>query len=186
MVLKPALAGVLASVLVSACGGRTFTVLDAPADGGPWTVIATERFATPSARFPGVAVGTCGAFGALLGGVGVLGMDARVRATFDLGGLPHRELRVRFGYVVIDSWDDETAFLDVDGVRVWGITCDKGQPTTCAQSVDECGLATYNDGLVPVDVVVPHQASSVALEIGASLDQTDEAWGISQLEVSVR
>ena len=94
----------------------------------------------------------------------------------------------------MDSWDNEYAYLNVDGVRRWDLyrtdynTCNNGwspysgsfpNPWNGDDAWDKC----YYD----VDVTVPHTASSLLLRIGSTIDSptADESWGFSKKEVKL-
>lgn len=159
--------------------------------GGGWTRLASEDFSQPVTGFSNNTITECGAFGRILGGYKTFGKTA-VTAVFDLKGVPHTELRLRFEYVVIDSWDGEIAYAELDGKRFWQIRCDKGNAKTCGQTADQCGwdgpIAGRNDGAVPVDALVPHSRDEASVLWGAMLDQSsgDESWGIDNVGVFVR
>jgi hypothetical protein len=159
--------------------------------GGGWTRVAAEDFAMPGAAtaFSRSAITTCGAFGSILGGYKTFGNDT-VTATFPLRGVPHAEVRLTFELIVLDSWDSEVAFADLDGKRVWMIRCDKLAPATCNQTSDQCGWTGTDrlDGKVPVDLLVPHTRDVAQLSVGAILDQGsgDESWGLDNVAIYVR
>ncbi len=156
---------------------------------GGWTRLATFDFENDVSGFTRNEVTTCGALGRFLGGYRVFGSEA-VATTIDLRGVPHSELRLRFEFVAIDSWDGEVAFAEVDGARIWRVRCGKDDPRTCGQASDQCGWEGpfRNDGKVAVDVTTAHLRDSALIEFGAMLDQSkrDESWGIDNVSVSVR
>jgi hypothetical protein len=158
--------------------------------GGGWTRILEDDFSAPPTGFSRAELTTCGAFGSILGGYQMLGFGDTVTKAVPLAGIPHQEIRVRFEFVVIDSWDGELAFAELDGARLWERRCSKGTPGNCQQTSDQCGWSgpDPNDGKVLVDVTVPHARDEAALTFGAVLDQArgDESWGLDNLSILLR
>lgn len=162
---------------------------DMTGQGGGWTRVVFDDFSSPPTAFSKNTVTSCGAWGSILGGHRVLGNET-ITTTVDLLGVPHQELRLRFDFLALDSWDGERAFAEVDGARVWSIVCDKANPRTCNHAADMCGWDGRDrlDGRVSVDQVVPHTRAQAMVAIGAVLDQStaDESWGIDDFAVLVR
>jgi hypothetical protein len=162
---------------------------DMTGKGGGWTRIIEEDFSSPPAGFTRNVITTCGAFGSILGGHRQFGNET-VAVTVSLRAIPHRELRVKFEFVVLDSWDNEAAFADLDARRVWSVRCDEGFPATCQQTSDQCGWdgMARNDGKLPVDITAAHLREQATLSVGAVLDQNtiDESWGLDNLSIWVR
>jgi len=156
-------------------------------DPNAWMVVLKDDFSTASTTlFPGGVTG-CGGLGSILGGTPVLGEGATIAGTIPIA-TPHREMRVKFKFVVIDSWDGEEASLQANGQKVWSHSCQGAPSFNCNQDYPQCGNAPIRDGVVPVEVVFPHTASQVDLLWSTALDQPpiDESWGLDDLEIAVR
>ena len=153
-----------------------------------WKVVFSSAFDATSPQFPATAVSQCGRFGSLLGGAGILGLKDKLTLRLDLPA--HRELHVVFDLVVIDSWDDEVTYLNVDNKRAAQITCGKSESARCNRTSNECGsdVAENLDGQVRVQSTLTHTTSNVDIAIGAILDQVrpDESWGLNNLAVLMR
>ncbi len=62
-------------------------------------------------------ISTCGPFGSLLGGYGVLSDKAFLRKTYtDL--CRHNTVRLKFILLAVDGWEGETMALYVDNIQV--------------------------------------------------------------------
>jgi hypothetical protein len=105
-----------------------------------------------------------------------------VKKTYQLP--EHTHLRVQARAHFIDSWEGETAFLQVDNEQVW------------AHSVDSRGSKGMNiaGGAHPehkwgemVDVVVPHTEPTVLLAFGNTLDEhaCDESFGVDDVMLHI-
>eukprot|EP01043_Picozoa_sp_COSAG02_P061252 COSAG02_NODE_8192_length_2667_cov_3.421729_1_plen_854_part_10 len=149
----------------------------------PWTEFLTESFAESNLQSweasgdQELSTTTCGTFGEILGGLGVLGSGVYISKTYT--GLPaHTALSVELGFVQIDTWDDEVALVYVDSILRWSRTLND------ESGAQECGAqAAYLDKIVPAEVVVAHTTDTVLVQVQTSLDQdaNNEAWGISGL-----
>ena len=67
---------------------------------------------TPCAR------SSCGGFGKMLGGHGIAGSGYKTTKTYKLGG-KYETATIKFAYVKIGSWDNEEAWVKVNGKKVW-------------------------------------------------------------------
>jgi len=170
--------------------------------GSQWFVGAAETFDSkeeglhtgPPAKAPWVWKGekgtqmgytTCGGTKKMLGGYG---MFAGGEVTRTIKGLKakHKELRVKANFHFIDSWESETAYLKVDGDFMWSDIYDYQVART---GVNICGsVAAEGKYTSHIDVVIPHNTSSVTLTFGSTLDQSpfDESWGVDDIEILVR
>ncbi|MEY4514252.1 MAG: hypothetical protein RLZZ450_6374 [Pseudomonadota bacterium] len=149
--------------------------------GGGWTVIDNEAFASGSAPgWPDVSVITsCTAYGNMLG---LFANDDVASRTYDLLSIPHSEALVSLDYVVVDTWDGESAFVDVDGARVYNTQFTYGGTT------DLCGGGWNDRGPQPVSSQAAHTTNSLLLQISSTLDQgtADESFGVDDVRVMVR
>ena len=108
-----------------------------------------------------------------------------VRRRFD--NLPqHTHLRLQARYHFIDSWEGETAFLQIDGQTAW---MDSADSRSGPPGINVAGGPTPERRWgVPVDVVMPHDGATALIEFGSNLDQDacDESFGVDDVQLHVR
>lgn len=111
---------------------------------------------------------------------------AGTTVTKKFSNLPeHTSLRVSARYHFIDSWEGESSFLKVDDKYAW---MDSNDVRNAPQGINIAGNESPERKFgTPVDVIVPHTASSVLLAFGSNLDQDacDESFGIDDVSVHV-
>jgi len=155
---------------------------------GGWTLIFFDDFET--SVDPGWSItGTygCSVWGTLLGGYGIIAGGSFSNA-IDCLGIPHTQGWVETGYACLDSWDGETAYVQVDGTTLWAIA----QNNHSYSYSEVCGwnrgyYGSY-DSLHAVSVTYAHTANTMTFTAGSTLDQgaTDESFGLTDLWVWVR
>eukprot|EP00824_Muranothrix_gubernata_P024518 TRINITY_DN7251_c0_g1_i1.p2 TRINITY_DN7251_c0_g1~~TRINITY_DN7251_c0_g1_i1.p2 ORF type:complete len:358 (-),score=68.05 TRINITY_DN7251_c0_g1_i1:857-1783(-) len=100
---------------------------------------------------------------------------------------PHRQLRVTARYHFIDSWEGETAFLQVDDRVVWMDSHD-ARPGA-EKGLNVCGGSApevrFNR---PIDVTIPHMDDSVNLSFASTMDKhpCDASFGVDDIMLYVR
>ncbi|MFH1462791.1 MAG: putative metal-binding motif-containing protein [Pseudomonadota bacterium] len=173
---------------IIAAGVPTELTCDMSYDGGGWTLIFFDDF--EASVDPGWSIsGTygCSGWGTLLGGYGVIA-GGSFSITLDCLGIPHAEGWVETGYAALDSWDGETAYVQVDGSTLWAIA----QNNHSSSYSEVCGwyrgtVGSY-DSLHDVSVTYAHATDSMVFTAGSTLDQgaTDESFGLTEVAVWVR
>jgi hypothetical protein len=157
--------------------------------GGGWTRISYEDFSTVPVGWSDTRRDTtdCGAanvYTAMLGGVNAFGSGAIVNKTYNLLNIAHTEAKVGLDYVVIDSWDGESAIVRLAGVTIFN------QPYNHQNipAVNRCGGGWQDYGPQAVTGTVAHTTNTVLLEVTSTLDQgpTDESFGVDNVYVWVR
>ena len=119
----------------------------------------------------------------ILGGFNVTS-TATNQKTYDLSGIPHTTVKIKFSYYSIDSWDGETAY-----VRISGTGGGWSRAITYTEVTRENIVGgTWSDGIYYGEIEVPHTGNSLTIIIGSTLNQTpdDESYGIDNLEIWVR
>jgi len=155
--------------------------------GGGWTQVAREDLERPMGWSAGAGA-SCGAFTGLLGGVGQFGANAEAHKSFPLLGVPHSEARVVAGVIVIDSWDDERIFVELDGEEVASRVCNYLQPGTCNQDLHHCGHDFWKEGQFDLAGARAHVGDSVVVRLGSTLneDANNESWALDTVTVFVK
>jgi hypothetical protein len=118
-----------------------------------------------------------------LGGYGNLGVGQEAAQTFSTFTVPHTETRAELDYIVVDSWDNEAAVVEIDSAKVWG----KEFQYYNAQS-NVCGDHWNDHGPQAVDETRAHTAASVTVRVTSSIDQNayDESFGLDNVRITIR
>jgi hypothetical protein len=172
-------------------GGETAISLYCDMTGGGWTHIAEDGFEkADSAWHSGtdgtgsqVAVTTCDGED-LLGGYNVTGHGHNLSETFALHGISHTELSIDLDYWVIDSWDDEDAYVWVDGATEW-----TANYNNLSASSNLCGNGGRDDhGPIPVSETTSHSANSATILANSNLSSApgDESFGVDNVVVKIK
>ena len=159
---------------------------DMTTDGGGWTVISFEDFSTSAtgwsdARRDTTSSCATGARNPMLGGNGLFGSGASSSKTYGLLGITHSHVRVALDYFVIDSWDNETAQVSVDGALIYSASFNSG-------GTNICGGGWGDRWLQAVTQAPAHTANTMLLTVTSTLNQdaNDESFGVDNVSVMVR
>jgi hypothetical protein len=99
----------------------------------------------------------------------------------------HNQIRLKASFHFIDAWTGETAFAKLDHQLVW---TDMHDHMSSKNGINICGSASAAESkfAVPIDVVIPHTASSLAVTFGSTLHGSafEASWGLSDVQIYVR
>lgn len=149
-----------------------------------WFLAAAEDFNKGCTMWTNCTTSTCGSTKAMLGGYGKFG-GGEVSKTFRKLAA-HSALRLKCNYHFIDSWEGETAYAKLDHMYVW---TDSHDHTTAKAGINICGSAAAESKFaVPIDVVIPHNSTSVTVAYGATLDGSsfEQSWGVDDIMIYLR
>lgn len=149
-----------------------------------WTLVYSDRFETAPTGWNNNSTITCGTGNRILGGAEILNSLSRT-----ISGLPtHTQVKVKFNYYSLDSWDDpETGFGQIAGVDVWTTP-----RTSYADSFryNLCASASWTDFVLRgQEMRANHTASSVTIGFRSTLGTVvgdTESYGIDNIEVWVK
>merc|ERR1711871_1743296 len=145
---------------------------------------ASEDFNKGATGWTNGTTSVCGSSKAMLGGYGKFS-GGEVSKTFRKLAA-HKELRLKLNYHFIDAWEGETAYAKVDHMYVW---TDSYDHNTAKAGINVCGApAAEAKFAVPIDVVIPHNATSVTVTFGSTLDQSpfEQSWGVDDIMIFLR
>ena len=155
-------------------------------EGGGWTQVYYDEFNAKDGWSAG-EITECGELGKVLGGAGQFGNDASTEKQIDLLHVEHAQIRVIAELAIIDSWDDEPVFAEVDGQEVAKKSCKHWDANTCGQNKNQCG-GGYSDGNTNLAGDHDHAMDTALVKFHADLNEnaTNEAWGLDTMYVFVK
>ena len=124
---------------------------------------------------------TCGA-ATILGGYNTFA-GGYVYKDYDLTGIAHTEVMVKFTYYFIDTWDGESAYAQIGGIG----TFYRSHLGNASGNTNICGVATP-EFVAATEHRISHTGNSLRVLIGSTLDQvaSDESFGVDNVEIWVR
>ncbi len=168
-------------------GTATYTWCDMDYDGGGWTLIFDDDMSAASSAWSATTTSTCGAWGTILGGYGVIS-GGELEISLSTYTIVHTESWVELAYMALDSWDGETMYVAVDGTTSWS----SSQNNHSSSYSEVCGwdrgyYGSY-DSRHEVSTTAAHTSTTLELVAGSTLDQgaTDESFGIDDVYVWIR
>jgi hypothetical protein len=112
-----------------------------------------------------------------LGGFNQLGRSSFLRKTFK-GLCTHNSIALAFGFIAIDAWAGEKAFLFVDDVLVWSKSF-----SNINVGDGGCGGPAGDSLEIKGNLVIPHSERQIKVEFRTSLDNArgpvEASWGLS-------
>lgn len=99
-----------------------------------------------------------------------------------IGGLPpHFQFRLILKVFFIDSWDNESFNLYIDG----NLDPISQQNRALTHTTNLCGYTSWNEEIMDFSIYRPHTTASINIRIESTLNQVpcDESFGISQFYV---
>jgi len=127
----------------------------------------------------------------VLGGPNTLNSDT-ISKTYNLP--KHAQVRVTATFSFIDNWDDDTAFMKIDGQYMWTEEynwCNQFFTMMCSKGYNACGKPQYPDKLSRViSVSTPHNSPTLTVEFGTTIpvevSASEVSYGISTVFIEVR
>ncbi|CAK58875.1 unnamed protein product (macronuclear) [Paramecium tetraurelia] len=116
----------------------------------------------------------------LLGGYDYTGENSYIYKKINLPA--HNQIKIKFRFMFIDSWNAENAYLYVDNVQVWTDSFNYQS----REIQDLCGWA-YDDIPHNQEITVSHSKQSITLKFTSDLDQvpTNESFGIRDIQIYI-
>lgn len=155
----------------------------------PWILVHSEDFETAASGWSNNTRTSCDGHN-ILGGFNVGGKNVTFLKNFNLAGIQHSHVFVKFNYYSIDSWDDHAAILTVDGFPAW--TEDRIHFAAAGRRVfPNCGsggASAYSDRILQGSAVMAHTGNTVQLNFLSTLDEAtnNESFGIDNVEIWVK
>jgi len=137
-----------------------------------------------------LSVQKCGGI-SILGGHNVLNTDS-ITKTYALP--KHAEIQVTARFSFIDDWDDDWAFMKLDGNTMWTeqyVWCPEAFTFICKEGHNACGNPKFPDRLSRlITVSMPHTAPSLTIEFGSMIHEAVPSsivsYGVSSVTIEVR
>ena len=131
----------------------------------------------------------CGDHNMFLGGHCKVGGNHILQKKMTLDPTAHTEVRVVAKVHLIDSWENEIAWMSIDDHVVWTTTGLAAGATTKTNTISLCGNPLHSEASlgVVVDVTVPHTTNTVKINFGTSLDEHEcnESLGLDDVHLYV-
>lgn len=164
--------------------------------GGGWTQVFADDMSPPDVGWTLQTTTTCGIWGEILGGYGVISGGA-FDNTIDTRDVPHTEVWTEMDYITLDSWDDtnsswgpDIAYVQFEGNYIWYTDIDNhlsiyGQ--VCGWWRPSYPQGSY-DSRHYVSTIEQGPLASFTLTVGSTLSQgpLDESFGLDDVYVWVR
>lgn len=155
--------------------------------GGGWTQVYYDEFNDKNGWSAG-EISECGELGKILGGFDQFGYDDSTQKQIGLQNVAHTQLRLIAELAILDSWDGEDMFAEVDGQEVAKKACTYWDPKTCGQTKNQCGGPDWADGNQTIAGDRDHAGDIAVLKFRADLseDADNESWGLDTVYVFVK
>jgi len=151
-----------------------------------WMLAVTETFSQGGAGWTNGSISDCGnPSKPLLGGYGKFSGGEVSKLYRQLP--THNQIRFKATFHFIDAWTGETAYTKLEHQLVWS---DIHDYMTSKNGINICGSASAAESKfgVPIDVILPHTSSSIAVTFGSTLKTSplEASWGVSDVQIWVR
>jgi hypothetical protein len=125
---------------------------------------------------------TCGGLGSMIGGHGIAGAGWQTTKTYNLGG-KFESVTLRFSYVKIGSWDNEVAYMSVNGQTKWT------RRWMYYVGGEHCGVNhwAYREDVNTATITIANPPEKLDVKFWSSLNENagNEAFGVSWVKVEV-
>jgi hypothetical protein len=162
---------------------------------GGWRLVHRSEFADDHEGFgPSASATSCGVHRVLGGFNGAIPPNAIASRDYDLTGITHTRVMVKFDYWFGDSWDGEFGYAKLGDIRVWAKKHHSGQDNVGASNVcglteiSLCGAVCARDVVESATGTITHNGNTITVAFGSSLDEptSNEWFGVSNVEIWVR
>ena len=157
-------------------------------DSNDWQI--TNNGSSPDRASPTTSLSHCGDHNTFLGGHCKVGGAHVLQKQFQLSSVAHNEVRVVAKVHMIDSWENEIAWMSIDDHIVWTTTASAaGAATRSGNVISLCGNPSHSEASlgVVVDITVPHTKENVKIRFGTTLDEHEcnESLGLDDVHLYV-
>lgn len=174
---------------LSAQAGLSYTGNLKIRDTPQWKMVLEEDFSGNAEGWTNNVVTECGGV-RMLGGYCKFGGGEIFKVFSDLP--PHTNIRIQATFHFIDAWDTESGFMRINNGKdgemqyAW---IGRYSAFTGNNGINICG-GPWPEGKFasPIDVTIPHKASSIKLGFGATIEQDpcDESFGVSGIRIYIK
>lgn len=158
-----------------------------------WKLVHVEDFDSTVTGWSTNTTTTCGSHKILggynvAGGYNAVGKATNLSTNFDLTGIPHTHVMLRYNFFSIDSYDKEYGILKLDGEHAWSRRFhndDADRKHICGQNSNQY---YFRDLIVTGEAMKEHSSDTLNVEFSSTLNETldNESFGIDNLEIWVR
>jgi hypothetical protein len=123
--------------------------------------------------------GSCGYY-STIGGYGISAGTSTVLSKNNISLSGHYRVKILVDVLFIDSWDNESFFMEVNGVKVITNTHSLNSATRAV-----CGSQSWKDKMKTFEYETAHTSSEIDISFFANLNEgaTNEAWGVRNFQI---
>merc|ERR1712019_53255 len=140
------------------------------------TITANFQYTKDFEGFNCVKITTCGAYGKICGGYNTKAKSHDIKKTYK--NLPDGTYTVSLDFIKIDSWDNENAYVQVNGKTCW-------QKKLAGSGKQVCGSKNggWNEDRIKVSCTAPAVNNQFTVRVYTQLNSAanDESFGIDNV-----